>query len=196
MRNINEENNLYFLLNKYNIEKDKYIIPSIDYIYINRNNLINEKDNDNDKILDLTCPICFGILNNPISCLPNKNAHSFCKECIDKYLEINNKCPICKKTFEYKYNVEIKVILNKLNLKCHFYSEGCKQIINYSDYINHIKKCEYNNITYECEVEKYNYLNKKFEKCKYIGDKNELESHFKICAFYEYTCIFCDEKII
>ena len=32
---------------------------------------------------DLFCPICFYILNNPISCSSRKNSHSFCKECID-----------------------------------------------------------------------------------------------------------------
>ena len=59
---------------------------------------------------DLICPICFYILNNPVSCSDKNNSHSFCKECIDNYLKENNKCPTCKLNFQYKENNEIVMI--------------------------------------------------------------------------------------
>ena len=79
--------------------------------YIKRSPIsIFSKDNviGKDNIEDLICPICFYVLKNPISCSSNKNAHSFCKECIDHYLNENDndKCPICKIKFEYKIKNE------------------------------------------------------------------------------------------
>ena len=188
-----KESGLNSLLNQYNINKDKYIIPSIDINCINRDNLIIENDNNS---YDFICPICLNILNNPINCLPNNNSHSFCKKCIDKYLEINNKCPICKSIFKYQINDNVFKALNKLKLRCLFYKEGCIKQINYSEYFNHINICEFKNINYECQVEKYNYSNKNFEYCKFIGDAKEIDIHFKKCAFYEYQCIFCKENVI
>ena len=63
-------------------------------------------------------------------------------------------------------------------------------------FFNHINSCEFKKITYECQVEKYNYSSKTFQQCKFEGDGNEIEIHFKKCAFYEYKCIFCKENVI
>jgi len=128
---LKKESELLSLINQYNINKDKYIIPSIDINNINKDNLITENENNS---YDFICPICLNILNNPIFCLPNNNSHSFCKKCIDEYLKINNKCPICKNIFEYLTNDNVSKELNKLKLKCLFYKEGCTKQINYSEY--------------------------------------------------------------
>ena len=83
------------------INFQKYIKTN-EIILYNIDNLI-EKENKED----LICPICFFVLNNPISCSDKKNSHSFCKECIDNYLRESNKCPTCKLKFEYKINIKI-----------------------------------------------------------------------------------------
>ena len=133
--------------NQYDLSFKKYIKKTSISVY-KRENVI-EKDN----IEDLICPICFYILKNPISCSNNKNSHSFCKECIDEYLKENNKCPICKLNFEYKINNELNNILNKLSFECLFKNKGCKDILSYSEYLNHINNCKYdNNIEYECNI--------------------------------------------
>ena len=157
----------------------------------NPENIINKKN-----IEDLICPICFNILNNPISCSDKKNSHSFCKECIDTFLKENIKCPICKLTFEYKINYNLKNGLNKLYFKCRFKNEGCKEIISYSEYLNHINNCKYNDRTYECNIKKYNYNKKDFEKCGYTGNKLDIEKHFKLCAYIKYNCLFCNKDIL
>ena len=110
---------------------------------------------DKENIEDLICPICFYVLKNPISCSSNKNAHSFCKECIEQYLKGSNKCPTCKLNFEYKINNGLNDALNKLNFECLFKNEGCKEILSYSEYLNHINICKYdNNVQYECNIKK------------------------------------------
>ena len=186
----NQDNDLNHLLNKYHIDRNKYIsFPKL--TKYNPDDVIEKKN-----IYDLICPICANILKDSISCSLNNNSHSFCKECIDIYLNEKDKCPICKQKFEYQKNLEIEKLLNKLSFKCFFKKEGCEKILNYQEYLNHINECKYNNLLYECQIEKFNYLNKNFEKCNYRGDLYEIEKHIKLCGFLKYKCKYCNEKII
>ena len=190
-QNINED--LSFLVNKYNINKNEFIIINKENDFYNPENVVN-----NNNLFDLSCSICLNILKNPINCSSNLNSHSFCKECIDIYLREYENCPICKNNFEYNYNKEIEKKLNELLFRCKYWKEGCDKIINYFEYFKHINECKYGNsdILYTCIVEKYNYVNKNFEPCNYIGKLKEVEEHFKKCAFFQYKCLFCKENII
>ena len=188
---MDNQDDLKYLLNKYQIDKNKYKDFNTNIYFYNRDNVIQ-----NDNILDLLCPICYNILKDPKFCSSNKNSHYFCKECIDKYLEQNNNCPICKNNFEYKIKNEFEKLLHKLDFKCLFYNEGCTKIINYLEYYNHINECKYNNLLYKCKIDKYNFSNKEFEKCNYNGNIEEIKKHFKLCAFIKYKCIFCNEDIL
>ena len=182
-----------FLLTQYNIDKKKFIVPINDNEIYNPEYVIN-----NDDLFDLICPICLNIINHPLSCSLNINSHSFCKRCIDIYLEEHDNCPTCKNKFNYENNKQVEDKLNKLFLRCIYLKDGCHKIINYLDYFKHINECEFkkNNIKYECLVEKYNFSNKSFDYCRYIGNKKEMMKHFKICAFLQYECIFCKKNIL
>ena len=182
--------NLYYLINKYNTDKKDFTLPPLYIDLYNQDNVILNSN------YDLNCPICFNIIKDPKSCSSKKNAHSFCKKCIDLYLYENDKCPICKNKFEYKDNPQLLKLLNQLTFKCVYKNEGCNKILKYSEYINHINQCNYNNILYECQVEKLNNSNKKFEKCKYKGYKNEIKKHLKFCAFYNFKCLCCEKNIL
>ena len=150
MKDIKEkEDEINISLNEYDFYFKKYIKYNKIRTY-NPENIIIKTN-----IEDLICSICFNILNNPISCSDKKNSHAFCKECIDIFLEENNKCPICKLVFEYKINNNLKNELNNLSFKCLFKNEGCEEILYYSDYLNHNNNCKYNNIQYECNVKKF-----------------------------------------
>ena len=184
------EEDLNSLMIKDNIFASKYI--KSDVLFYNRENLI---DDLNVNIENLICPICYFILDNPKSCSRRNNSHSFCQKCIDLYLKNNNSCPICKDFFEYKTNHEIKNLLNKLSFKCMFNKEGCKDIISHSKYFNHIRNCEFNNLTFECQIKKFSYKNKKFEICGYLGNKKNIEKHFLSCAYAKCRCIFCNKNI-
>ena len=158
--------------------------------YYDFDNLINK-----EKIEDLICPICFFILKDPVSCSEKNNSHTFCKECIDKYLQENNNCPTCKLNFEYKELKKIIDRLNELSFYCCHKNEGCNEILSYAEYLSHFKNCKYHIDIYECQVKKYNYKNKEFEICGYTNDKINMEKHLKICALSKYRCLLCNENI-
>ena len=186
---ISIENSLSQLFNRYHIERNKYLaIVYIDKIY-NPENAIN-----NNNILNLICPICSNIFKFPKGCSSKNNSHFYCKECIDEYLKHYEGCPDCKKNFEYKSNDKIDELLNNIYFRCKY--RGCQKTLNYSEYLKHINECKYGNILYECQAEKYNYIIKKYEKCLYKGDIQDMENHFKNLEFVRYNCKFCDENIL
>ena len=201
MINTTNSNNIYQISNLFQKEKldytelkfllNKYIVPAFSINIYNKDNVLEDFD-----ISDLICPICYNIYNIPKSCSSNKNSHSFCKECIDKFLQEQEICPICKQYFEYHDNKNLQKKLNKLKFKCYYHERGCKRIINYPDYLNHIKVCKYKNIIYKCEVEKYNINKKIFEKCDFRGNIKDMEEHFKNNELLKYLCLFCNQKIL
>ena len=66
-------------------------------------------------IEELTCPICFNILEDPVMELPNQ--HILCKKCLIKSNKINPNsfdpiCPFCKKQIEQL--IQPRFIINLL----------------------------------------------------------------------------------
>lgn len=182
------------LLKQHNINLNKSIVPYLDIVY-DRNYVI---DNGNDNIANLICPICYDIINNPISCSEKENSHSFCKECINSYFKKSDKdkCPMCKNNFEHKTNKKLEDELSKLSFQCIYNKEGCNKIIPYKDYFKHIYICKYSNYLNVCKVEKYNNKNKFFVSCDFKGNNSQIEEHFKKCALFEYNCSFCNKTIL
>ena len=178
------------LLKKHNINKSEYIKPASNILCYNADDVVEGKNN----IDILICPICYNILKDPISCNSTEKSHSFCKVCILKSLKINDKCPICKQTFEFWTNKKIKELLQKLKFKCKYAEEGCHRILDYPYYFIHLDKCEFKESLYECQVEKYNYEKKSLQKCIFEGTFKKLMKHFKNCAFLKYKCLFCNNS--
>ena len=50
-----------------------------------------------DKVDDLECPMCYGILRKPIDCSGTQR-HSFCGVCLERWLETSERkcCPLCR----------------------------------------------------------------------------------------------------
>lgn len=102
------------------------------------------------------CPICNGIIFDPIQCeICEKN---FCKNCLSKFNNDSKENPKCFSNCEtpiFKENPkQTKNILDKLIFKC----EKCNlNNINYENFIEHLKNCiEYdnnnNNKLIKCEI--------------------------------------------
>ena len=187
---INQELNT--LLKKYNIDKTKFIRPFSPEKFYNPDNVIE----GNKNIESLICPICLNILKEPISCNSTKKSHSFCELCINKSLENSDKCPLCRQEFEGGINQKVEKLLQKLKFKCIYADEGCPKILDYSIYFKHIDKCGFRDLLYECQILKYNYSEKRYKKCKYIGTLKKINKHFLKCAFTEFKCPFCSKNII
>lgn len=86
---------------------------------------------------DAKCPICSGIINQPIQCDSCK--HSMCKECSDSWFTKNTACPFKCEEVILIPNESLRMKLCKLIFKCKL---GCGKEIFYSEYIEHmILKC-------------------------------------------------------
>ena len=97
----------------YNIDFNSLLKPILDFnkISIILSEINNDlKDDENDSI---ECPICYEKLdeinndNKDNSAVELLCKHKFCKNCIKKWLEKNDECPICKSNLrEMLYNIE------------------------------------------------------------------------------------------
>ena len=186
----NQEKNFNFLGKKHLIKNNASIInisesketetttetycdPSNKYYY-----LFNYMLHPNQAILnELECPICLKILDNPYYCL-KCNRH-FCYNCISSQKE----CPFrCSDKLEIAgINRLFSNILNQTELKCINEKNGCKEIILFEKYENHLKECNY----YKCEN----------NGCDFIGNKNKYENHKKICIYRCIPCLKCKKNI-
>lgn len=92
----------------------------------------------------LECNICYTNVNDLYEC--DKCHNNFCKKCITDWLKKNKKCPLCNSCLlieEMDINYTLFRIKNNLPLKCPFYANGCVLTINFGDYQEHIKKCDF-----------------------------------------------------
>ena len=78
------------------------------------------------------CPICFGVLKNPMQC--ENNEHYFYSCCIKKHLEkVSLSCPTCQE----KLTVEtlrrasrvIEDVISRLKINCDHAGRGCDAVV-------------------------------------------------------------------
>ena len=90
-------------------------------------------------------------------------------------------------------------ILDICKFKCINEKLGCKEIITYSNFYNHINNCNYGE--YKCNTIKYNYTiknDKKLspkiftgEECQFKGIKKDIISHCEKCGLEQIFCYCC-----
>lgn len=81
------------------------------------------------------CPLCLGILINPVMCMNCQN--SYCKKCVDSWSKKDDKCPNRCNNPNYQRSISKNEILSKLKFKCN----GCKKEIQYENVKNHKNIC-------------------------------------------------------
>ena len=151
------------------------------------NEIIFEKEIDPELLIDNSseideffCPLCKGILNEPII---DKCSHVFCKACFEKYYNIYKKCPISKNQINIKEITSINIIANRINknkIKCKNYIKGCDWIGQILDMKNHIiNDCQKSII--KCP----------FENCNLLIMKENLDKHIKECEYRKVECEDC-----
>ena len=81
------------------------------------------------------CPLCLGILINPVMCMNCQNV--YCKKCVDSWSKKDDKCPNRCTNPNYQRSLSKNEILSKLKFQCN----GCKKEIQYENVENHKKIC-------------------------------------------------------
>ena len=119
-------------MDNYSEDKSKTRISGID------KNFISNYDEYKLLLDEMICPICLKVLLDPIEC--DKCQAIICDNCYFILKSADKNCITegCKGKY-IKANKFIREILSNLNIKCC----GCyKDNIRYTDYLQHIKKCE------------------------------------------------------
>ena len=136
----------------------------------------------NSEMEDYICPLCKGLLLNPVidSC-----SHTFCKDCFEKYYNIKKQCPITKKKLSINDLTHVDVIsksIGKKEMKCKNYNKGCNWIGKVSDIDFHLKN--------ECLK---SLIKCTFKNCNKMIMREELENHIQNCDFREEKCNDCQK---
>ncbi len=135
----------------------------------------------------LTCPICFGVLKDPMQC--ENNEHYFCCGCIKKHLEKTSlSCPVCqdKLTVETLRKAPrlIADFVSRLKISCDHAARGCDAVLELGALQAHVQDCDFMPVT--CSN----------DSCDEVVTKRDLKHHEReLCRFKTTTCDDCGEKM-
>ena len=92
----------------------------------------------------LNCVICYTLPYQPqyLNCCEQ----IICLNCIEECLSARGECPFCKNK-NPTYQTPNKFIMRTFDeviMKCRFVDKGCEEKMNYSNILEHEKKCEKN----------------------------------------------------
>ena len=103
----------------------------------NRSRVVGVSDEELDEFI---CGICLEVFVNPV--VTQCCQQSYCSECIHNWLSDNNTCPNDRKELSLEgvgraprlvYN-----LLNKMQVKCDFYGNGCESVVKMCELSQHI----------------------------------------------------------
>jgi len=138
-----------------------------------------------DELSDYQCMICTNLINKATEI--KTCGHIFCENCIYRWNETNDTCPLCKTEFDSESDlVESKFIdrkVGQVNVNCPF----CDWKGLYIDFVKHIDP------TYK---EPCRYLIVKCKKCSVTTKHESMEQHIKeTCFFRTIPCDQCKIEI-
>ena len=140
------------------------------------------KVGDKETLEDWTCGLCFQLVFEPKVC--NRCGNSYCSKCIQDCLNNCNYryiCPLkCGNSNFRDLNLKEKKYINKIKLRCKH--NGCNQFIYYTDYKEHLEKCQFR--IYHCDN----------NPCTKQGYYRQMEEHSKRCKYRIVRCKECNQK--
>lgn len=80
--------------------------------------------------MDFTCSICLGLLSSPVRLNCCKGKITICKKCLPS----SSKCPFCRRTLDYKLDLELAFSIFSKILSCH----DCKEEVYLSKIFQHL----------------------------------------------------------
>lgn len=127
------------------------------------------------------CPLCKGIVNNPIQ---DSNGHLFCTDCFDTYSLDNTTCPITGESLTpyFPANAVMQLLNNQL-IYCINKERGCLWTDKLQMLSEHLKVC--NKQIVPCI----------YEGCKSEITRDELSQHIERCGFKKEKCVSCGEDV-
>ena len=117
----------------------------------------------------LLCAICTDVAEDPVCC--DKNEHMFCRVCIEKWLRVNQTCPMDQNSLTSDNLSVPRVIRNMiqdLDIKCRFVSNGCPETTALEEEDRHALNCEFND-----SMIYYSKLDKVMEAINELKVRNE-----------------------
>ena len=166
-----------YKINKRLLSPNRINLP----ITVNENGILDEYIQTNDKtcLEVFTCAFCNCLAWDPLFC--STCDKPFCRACLNKYGK-NRKCPFkCDSNTFREITRNEKNYLNKIKIKCT--NVGCQNYIPYSDYLNHLEKCQ---------LRKYHCKN---QNCREEGYISNMIKHSKICPYRMTPCAKCKQII-
>ena len=177
--NINEENK-----NSLNIEESEGVEDE-EHFYKPTYILEDFLPDSRSEIKDWTCQLCKGIFYFPLA---TSCGHTFCKDCINKYISLNsNCCPIDGKMISSELIdiVLVRSILERHDIYCTNKKKGCDWIGKYKEQPFHKQK--------DCPKE---FISCSFEGCTVKIMREVENSHKENCNFKTTQCEFCNNVVI
>ena len=125
-----------------------------------------------------SCAICYDIYIKPTIIIPC--GHTFCNKCIMTHIDNDMTCPLDKLEINpelFVVNYALENMLTILNIQCRY--EGCNEIMQYEDMIEHMEVCNYRLI--KCEY-----------GCGEFIIATKLDTHLNECSHKPRLCNICN----
>lgn len=95
---------------------------------------------------DLICPICSGVLEEPVQA-PHCE-HAFCNACITQWFSQQQTCPVDRSVVTVAHLRPVPRImrnmLSKLQIACDNAVFGCSAVVRLDNLMSHLSDCEHN----------------------------------------------------
>ncbi len=127
----------------------------------------------------LECLICNKIVYEPEECIHCQKA--LCGPCAKKWAQQNMVCPnSCSRFSTRKAHRVTRNLLSKVQIKCTFCSQGCREVLCHDTMRSHEKECGYRPAY--CKA---------YSDCGFHSTMNKIKKHEGKCTYVSLQCPTC-----